>query len=46
LRQGDWHFYDWRELIYQMASDYYKYGALTDFRYKIYTNNIVMENGK
>lgn len=30
---------DWREIIYQMALDYYKYGQNEDFEYEIIKNN-------
>ena len=31
--------YDWRELIYQMACDYYKYNELDDFSFRIAAKN-------
>ena len=31
--------YDWRELIYQMACDYYKYNKLDDFSFRIAAKN-------
>lgn len=31
--------YDWREIIYQMASDYYKYGQLDDFYLRVAAAN-------
>jgi hypothetical protein len=27
--------YDWREIIYQMAKDYYQYNRLSDFLFKV-----------
>lgn len=33
----DW---DWREIIYQMASDYYKYNFLEDFELRLIKNNL------
>lgn len=30
---------DWREIIYQMALDYYKYGHLDDFEFRVATAN-------
>lgn len=35
--------YDWRELIYQMAVDYYKYNQDPDFYYNITRNNITKD---
>ena len=32
-------FYDWRELIYQMAKDYTKYGHLDDFQQRVAREN-------
>ena len=31
---------DWREIIYQMANDYYKYSFLEDFELRIIKNNL------
>ena len=31
--------YDWREIIYRMAQDYYRYGHLDDFQFKIIEAN-------
>lgn len=31
--------YDWREIIYRMAQDYYRYGHLDDFQHKIIEAN-------
>ena len=31
--------YDWRELIYQMALDYFKYGSMDNFHSKIIQSN-------
>lgn len=38
----DW---DWRELIYQMAKDYYQYGQLESFLSKVIKANPDLENG-
>ena len=34
---------DWREIIYQMALDYFKHGQEEDFLYKVQTNNLKMD---
>ena len=34
---------DWREIIYQMALDYFKYNQDEDFLYKITKNNIIFD---
>ena len=38
--------YNWRELIYQMAQDYYKYNRLSNFNQKIQEANPSFINGK
>lgn len=38
--------YDWRELIYQMATDYYRMGTEPDFRTRVQQNNPWCMNGK
>ena len=39
--------YDWREIIYRMASDYYQYNQLEDFDYRIIeANGNLYPNGK
>lgn len=37
--------YDWRELIYQMAQDYYKHNTESDFLLKIQNNNSWCKQG-
>ena len=38
--------YDWREIIYQMASDYYKYNWLDDFEWRVIeANKVEVSNG-
>ena len=39
-------YYDWRELIYQMALDYFKYGTNLNFSEKLQENNPDFINGK
>lgn len=34
---------DWREIIYQMALDYFKYGQEEDFLYNVQNNNLKMD---
>lgn len=34
---------DWREIIYQMALDYFKHGQEEDFLYKVQNNNLKMD---
>ena len=34
---------DWREIIYQMALDYFKHGQEEDFLYKVQANNLKMD---
>ena len=34
---------DWREVIYQMAKDFYKYGQEPDFAYKLSQNNLTAD---
>ena len=38
--------YDWRELIYQMAIDFYQHGQDTDYYYKLQQNNPWALNGR
>ena len=40
LESGALNFVDWREIIYQMAIDYYKYNTLDDFELLIRNNNL------
>lgn len=40
LAKGELNLVDWREVIYQMAKDYYKHGQEPDFFYNISHNNI------
>lgn len=37
---------DWREIIYRMAEDFYKYGELDNFQNKVKKSNPEMVNGK
>ena len=37
---------DWREIIYQMACDYYKYNFLPDFEDRVFRNNPTFIGGK
>lgn len=39
LENGKINLVDWREIIYQMAVDYYKYGQQEDFLYQLKNNN-------
>jgi hypothetical protein len=39
MNSGKINYVDWREIIYQMAKDYYKYNQNEDFLYKIKKNN-------
>lgn len=39
LNSGILNFVDWREIIYQMALDYYQHGQEEDFEYNIIKNN-------
>ena len=36
---------DWREIIFQMAKDYYKYGQTDDYAIKLHRNNYYLEYG-
>ena len=40
LDSGILNFVDWREIIYQMALDYFKYGTEDDFEIRIRENNL------
>ena len=40
LAKGELNLVDWREVIYQMAKDYYKHGQEPEFFYNISHNNI------
>lgn len=40
LKSGILNFVDWREIIYQMALDYFKYGTEDDFEIRIRENNL------
>ena len=35
---------DWREIIYQMASDYYQHNQEKDFLYNVHHNNLQPDN--
>ena len=41
-----YHYCDWRELIYQMALDYYKYNNFDDYDYYLKMFNPIYDNGK
>lgn len=40
LNSGKLNFVDWREIIYQMAKDYFKHGTEDDFEMQIRNNNL------
>lgn len=40
LNSGKLNFVDWREIIYQMAKDYYQHGTEDDFELQIKNNNM------